>query len=108
MPGCYALCAMDSDKLRATSFSYSLLPAIIACPILSTYLRRHEVGSLSLRALVVGLVAATLTLLAMGISRLIGAYDPSRFRRARLAPIIMAISMALASIGSDWMSTHFG
>ncbi len=99
---------MNSDKQRQSRFPYGLMPSIIACPILSAYLRRHEVGTLLSRALIVGLVAATLTLLAMGINRYVDSEGPLRFGRARFAPIIMAIAMALASMGSDWMSTHLG
>lgn len=97
---------MESDKSQRTPVLYTLLPAIIACPVLSAYLRRHQIGTSPSRALVVGLVAATVSLLAMAIAHIIRPGKLFKSNRSRYAPIILAIAMALASIGSDWITTH--
>ncbi|MCU1276982.1 MAG: hypothetical protein JWM53_528 [bacterium] len=99
---------MESDKPRPTVFPYSLLPTMLACPMLSAYLRRHHVGASLTRALIVGLVAATITLLAMGVAHLVNQGRPFKSNRSRSAPIIMAIAMATASLGSDWISAYVG
>jgi hypothetical protein len=95
---------MESEKPPRAAFPYGILAAAFVCPILSSYLRRHHVGTLTSRALIVGLVAATLTLLIIGIAHLSGRAGPFKSTSSRFAPIIMAAAMALASAASDWIS----
>ena len=94
---------MASDKPSA--FPFTLLPAVLGSPILSSYLRRHQTGTMLTRALIVAAFAALATLLSIGIARLGGRQQPSR---TRFTPVIIAIVMALASIGSDFITTRFG
>ena len=54
----------------------------------------------------VGLFAAILTLLAMGIVHL-ARPRPAASRRSKFAPLIALIAMALASIASDWISARW-
>ena len=93
----------SADDRFSKAIVMSTLVAVAPCPALGTWLWRHAVASAEIRALIVGAVAALITLAGL----LIGSRGrlPRALRRGRptwLHVVIVGLIMALAALASDW------
>jgi hypothetical protein len=90
---------LPTDPKRSSGFLFGLLPAVVAAPLVSGYLVRHEVGTALTRALIVGGSTALLVLVMVLLLK------PRPFR-SRLAPLWVGVVMALATTATEWLSSH--
>lgn len=97
----------EKETRGSSLFPYLLFPGLVVSPFISGYLRNHHVGSSPLRALIVGLIAAVVTLIAVRIAYSSGVRSVGS-KRLRFALIAIAIVTALVSIGSDWITVRWG
>jgi len=81
----------------SSGFPWALLPGVMVSPLVSAVLRNGAVGSMATRALLVGLAAAVITLVAAQLVK------PTPFR-SRLTPLVLGVVMALANVAVDWIS----
>lgn len=95
---------METAESKQMPVIVALMAGMVTGPFLSGYLRRHDVATSPLRALIVGLVGVLITLTVLLIATRGRLSRSTSLRRPIwLGLLACAISLGLASLFSDWI-----
>lgn len=94
---------METARSKQVPVLVALMAGMVTGPFVSGYLRRHDVATSPLRALIVGVVGGLITLTVLIATR--GRLSRSTSVRMPiwLGLLACAIVMGLASLFSDWI-----